>query len=83
MKNVNVKSTRTAHLLLGALTIGVGSLLLLHWLAPDARASAKQAAATQEITVQRINIVDADVAIDRRSILQWIVDPLLSVTGRV
>ena len=60
MKNVNVKSTRTTHLLLGALTIGVWGLLLLHWLAPDARASAKQAASTQEITVQRINIVDAD-----------------------
>ena len=27
--------------------------------------------------------VDADIWIDRRSILEWLVDPLLSVTGRV
>ena len=37
----------------------------------------------EPMALQAGMLLDADVAIDRRSILQWIVDPLLSVTGRV
>jgi hypothetical protein len=27
--------------------------------------------------------VDADISIDRRRVIEWLLDPILSVTGRV
>lgn len=37
----------------------------------------------QDLALQAGMTVDADVRIDRRRLIEWIVDPLLSVTGRV
>jgi hypothetical protein len=56
----DAKSSKATKLLLVALVAGVWGLLLSRWLAPDARAVEQAAAPAREITVQRINIVDAD-----------------------
>lgn len=37
----------------------------------------------QDLALQAGMTVDADVRIDRRRLIEWVVDPLLSVTGRV
>lgn len=37
----------------------------------------------QAMALQAGMVVDADIAVDRRSILEWVFDPLLAVTGRL
>ena len=37
----------------------------------------------QAMILQAGMVVDADIAVDRRSILEWVFDPLLAVTGRL
>ncbi|MCC8988313.1 MAG: HlyD family secretion protein [Candidatus Contendobacter sp.] len=37
----------------------------------------------QDMALQAGMVVDADIAVDRRSILEWVFDPLLAVTGRL
>ena len=37
----------------------------------------------QTMSLQAGMVLDADIRIDRRRLIEWVLDPLLSITGRV